>query len=302
MADDRALSAHDSTLSHEKALDIIIDVDEYFEEGSFPDHMLNKDNFKYSITTRPIVALTEPLHIGLANIAANFARIARLRKPGIGGGLKALWAGLTAFSLKRATIKARILESVSVISPTAEVHPTAVIEGSVIGSGAKIGAYAVVRFSVVGERAFIDDHAAIKFSTIGDRAYISNNNVIFFCTVYPGAFLISGPYHFSCFGKDSAIMNSIPTDYRLDGKTIKIKTKHGVQDTGLRFAGSIIGHRTRIAAGLIFSPGTSIPGDLTLYTDPARVCSRIDPDLAKKGNVWFLKDGKLTDEFLKKEK
>ena len=69
----------------ESVTDIIIDVDEYFQEGSFPTHMLNKDNFKYSITTRPIVALTEPLHIGLANIAANFARVSRLRKPSVWG-------------------------------------------------------------------------------------------------------------------------------------------------------------------------------------------------------------------------
>ena len=286
----------------EKAEDIVIDVDEYFEEGSFPPHMLNKDNFKYSITTRPIVALTEPLHIGLANIAANFARIARLRKPGLWPGLKALWAGLTAFSIDKTTIKARALRALSVISPTAEVHPTAVVEGSIIGPKAKIGAYAVVRFSVVGEGAFVDDHAGLKFSTIGDGAYIANNNVLFFSTVYPRAFLISGPYQFCCFGYDTAIMNSIPTDYRLDGKTIKVKTKHGLQDTGLRFAGSIIGHGTRIAAGLIFGPGRAIPKELTLYPDPARVLTKVDENLADQGNVWFLKDGVLTDEPLKRKK
>ena len=286
----------------EKADDIVIDVDEYFEEGSFPPHMLNKDNFKYSITTRPIVALTEPLHIGLANIAANFARIARLRKPGLWPGLKALWAGLTAFSIDKTTIKARALRALSLISPSAEVHPTAVVEGSIIGPKAKIGAYAVVRFSVVGEGAFVDDHAGLKFSTVGDGAYIANNNVLFFSTVYPRAFLISGPYQFCCFGYDTAIMNSIPTDYRLDGKTIKVKTKHGLQDTGLRFAGSIIGHGTRIAAGLIFGPGRAIPKELTLYPDPARVLTKIDENLADQGNVWFLKDGVLTDEPLKRKK
>ncbi|MBI4858963.1 MAG: hypothetical protein HY815_01615 [Candidatus Riflebacteria bacterium] len=277
------------------AVSIVIDVDEHFESGNFPRHMLGKDNFRFSVTTRPILALTEPVHIGLASMAANFARLGRLRKPGPVGALRALLAILTAFSLDRETLKARALRALSRIDPTARVHPTAVVEGSVIGPGARIGAYAVVRFSVVGADAFVDDHAGIKFSIIGDRAYIANNNVIFFSTVYPGAFLISGPYHFCCFGYDSAIFNSIPSDYRLDGKTIKVATSRGVQDTGLRFGGSIVGHKTRIAAGLIFPPGRAIPGGVTLYPDPARVVGNIDPDLPRRGQVWYLKDGRLVD-------
>jgi len=283
------------TLDERTAEPVEIDPDEYFEEGSFPPHMLGKDGFKYSVSTRPLMCLTEPLHIGLMNIAANFARVARLRRPGLLGGLKALWAALTACTLNRTAIKARVLRALSVVDRRAEVHPTAVIEGSVIGPGAKIGAHAVVRCSVVGAKAFIDDHAGIKFSVIGEGAYVANNNVIFFTTVYPRAFLISGPYQFCCFGRDTAIMNSIPTDYRLDGKTITVATEQGLQDTGLRFAGSIFGHGTRVAAGLIIGPGRVVPGGLTLYPDPARVLTRIPTDLPEQGPVWFLKDGRLTD-------
>jgi len=283
------------TLDRSAATPITIDVDEYSESGNFPPHMLGKDNFKFSVTTRPILGVSESIHIGLVNMAANFARIGRLRRPGPLAAIRTLIALATAFTLDRTALKARALRALSHIDPTAEVHPTAVVEGSVIGPRAKIGAYAVIRFSVVGTGAFVDDHAGIKFSTIGEGAYIANNNVIFFTTVYPGAFLISGPYHFCCFGRNTAIMNSIPADYRLDGKTVRVVTSRGVRDTGLRFTGSIVGHETRIAAGLIFPPGRTIPGGLTLYPDPARVLNELEPDIAERGSVWFLKDGRLSD-------
>jgi carbonic anhydrase/acetyltransferase-like protein (isoleucine patch superfamily) len=264
---------------------VIIDVEEFYEDGNFPSHMLNKDNFKYALTRKMIMSVCEPLHIGLANVAANCARIARYKKPGFFNGLKAISAVfktiLTSVTLKKQALVSGVLRCFSQIHPSASIHPTAVIEGSVIGPNAKIGAYAVVRFSVIGEKVFVDDHAGIKFSVLGEGSYIANNNVIFFTTVYPGAFLISGPYHFSCFGRNSAIMNSIPSDYRLDGKTIKVMTSKGLMDTGLKFAGSIFGHNTRVAAGLIFAPGRAVPNNLTLYPDPGRVITSV-PDQDSK--------------------
>ncbi|PKK90323.1 MAG: hypothetical protein CVV64_10170 [Candidatus Wallbacteria bacterium HGW-Wallbacteria-1] len=303
----------------DRARKIIMNLDQYLEEGNFPPHMLGKESFRFSVTTRPLMAVSESVHIGLVNMAANFARIASFRRPGLCSGFKALLAAISSLSLQRARIKARVLASLSTIHSTAEVHPTAVIEGSVIGAGAKIGAYAVVRFSVVGKKAFIDDHAGIKFSIIGDNSYVANNNVIFFSTLYPGAFLISGPYQFSCFGYNTAVMNSIPSDYRLDNETIRVMTSSGVRDTGLRFAGSIIGHETRIAAGLIIAPGRSVPGGLTLYPDPARVLTKIDvtSDHERASETFtetynteasgksasrpfFLVDGKLTSNSVRK--
>lgn len=268
-----------TTIDLAKSIDkrVVIDAEQFYEAGNFPSHMLGKENFKYAITSKIVLSICEPIHIGLSNIAANCARLARYKKPGFMQACKALFHAFTAFSLKRETIVARVLRGFSHIHPKAKVHPTAVIEGSIIGKNAKIGAYAVVRFSVVDEDAFIDDHAGIKFSVIGKKAYIANNNVIFFTTVYPGAFLISGPYHFSCFGYNSAIMNSIPSDYRLDGKNIKVATSKGIEDTGLKFTGSIFGHNTRVAAGMIFAPGRAVPNNLTIYPDPARVITKMPP-------------------------
>lgn len=274
--------------------EVIIDCDEFSEKGRFPNHMLGKDSFQFCLTTRAALEITEAIHIPMANMAANLARVARFKK--VSGPAKAALAfrALLAAWGGRPAATAAVLRGLSQIHPRSDVHPTAVIEGSVIGEGAKVGAYAVVRFSVVGRDAFIDDHAGVKFSIIGDGAYIANNNVIFFSTVYPGSFLISGPYQFCCFGRDTAIMNSIPSDYRLDGGTIRVQTSKGVMDTGLRLAGSIVGHRTRIAAGLIIAPGRSIPGGLTLYPDPARVLTKVT-DPVDTGKPLFLKGGTLVE-------
>lgn len=271
------------------AKNAVVNPDEFYESGHFPDHMIGKDHFKFCVTSKAIVRLCEPIHIAMVNMAANFARLARFRKLGAAEKLGVLFRA-------RSINESKILGALSVVEKGAKVHPTAVIEGSVVKAGAVIGAYAVVRFSVIGGGAYIDDHSAVKFSVVGENAYIANNNVIFFSVVYPRAFLISGPYQFSCFGYDSAIMNSIPSDYRLDGKTISVMCSDGVKDTGLRFAGSIIGHRTKIAAGLIIAPGRMIPNDVMLYPDPAMVVTKVPEAAAERKGAWFLIGGKLVDK------
>lgn len=278
----------------EKWSEVSIEADEFSERGRFPNHMLGKDSFHFCLTSRSALDITEAIHIPLANMAANLARVARFKKVSGFEKLGLALRALLTLPRGRAAATAAVLKGLSRVHPRADVHPTAVVEGSVIGEGAKVGAYAVVRFSVIGRDAFIDDHAGVKFSIIGDNAYIANNNVIFFSTVYPGSFLISGPYQFCCFGRDTAVMNSIPSDYRLDGGTVRVRTSKGVRDTGLRLAGSIVGHGTRIAAGLIIAPGRSIPGGITLYPDPARVLSRVDP-VIEPGKVLFLRDGNLVE-------
>jgi hypothetical protein len=267
----------------------VINPDEFYESGHFPHHMIGKDHFKFCVTSKAIVRVCEPIHIAMVNMAANFARLARYRK-------MSAFEKLSVLFKARSINEAKILSAVSRVEKGAKVHPTAVIEGSVVKAGAIIGAYAVARFSVIGAGAYIDDHSSVKFSVIGDNAYIANNNVIFFSVVYPRAFLISGPYQFSCFGYDSAVMNSIPSDYRLDGKTISVMCSDGVKDTGLRFAGSIIGHRTRIAAGLIIAPGRMIPNDITLYPDPAAVITKVPAEAASKKGAWFFTGGKFSDK------
>ncbi|MFZ2960171.1 MAG: hypothetical protein WA705_25090 [Candidatus Ozemobacteraceae bacterium] len=267
------------------AAPLVLDIDEDSYAGNFPEHMIKKEGYRFGVTSRPIMAVTHALHLALANMAANFARLAELKKMS--------WPQKIYTLLKARSInKFRILSAVSRIHPEAEVHPTAVIEGSVIEKGAKIGAHAVVRFSYVGKNAFIDDQAGIKFSVVGNGAYIANNCVLFFTTVYPRAFLISGPYQFSLFGYDSAMMNAIPSDYRLDGEAISVRTSRGVVSTGLKFVGSVIGHRTKIAAGVIVAPGRMVPNDLQILPDPARVLTTVSPG-TPLNRPLFLIDGKL---------
>jgi carbonic anhydrase/acetyltransferase-like protein (isoleucine patch superfamily) len=269
----------------ETAVGIEIDVDEDSYEGRFPAHMIGKEAYRFCVTSRPIMVIHHPLHLALANLAANFARLAEMKK-------MSWWQKLLTVARARSLNKFRILSAVSTIHPEAEIHPTAVVEGSIVEKGAKIGAYAVVRFSYVGEKAFIDDHAGLKFSIVGREAYIANNCVLFFSTVYPRAFLISGPFQFTLFGYDTAVMNAIPSDYRMDARTISVTTGKGIADTGLRFVGSVIGHRSRIAAGIIIAPGRMIPNDVTIFPDPGRVITKL-PETLPPHQAYFLINGRL---------
>ncbi len=273
------------TFRPEEAAVVVLDIDEDSYEGHFPRHMIKKEGYRFCVTSRPVMTITHPLHLALANVAANFARLAEQKK-------MPLWQKLATALKARSLNKFHVLAAISQIHPEAEVHPTAVIEGSVIGKGAKIGAYAVVRFSYVGERAFVDDHAGLKFSVVGNEAYIANNCVLFFTVVYPRAFLISGSYQFTLFGYDSAMFNAIPSDYRLDGEPISVLTARGIENTGLRFVGSVIGHRTKIAAGVIIAPGRLIPNDLQIFPDPARVITRV-PAGVRPHTTLYLVNGRL---------
>jgi hypothetical protein len=160
------------------------------------------------------------------------------------------------------------------IHSTADVHPTAVIEGSVIEAGARIGAHCVVRFSHIGKNVRLHDGAKAELSYVGDNSWLMHDLVLYRSYTEDNVFLIHGPYQFSGFQQSSAAFGTIMMDYRPDNKPIR-KNYHG------RFLGSILKPGAKTLGGSQVAPGQIINSNSwILPPSPTKATAAYTPELS----------------------
>ena len=157
------------------------------------------------------------------------------------------------------SLNRRISLSWKSIHKSADIHPTAVIEGSIIGPGCKVGAHCVVRYSVLGENVQLHDGAKAEYSVVDDNSWLMHDLVLYRCLVESDVFLIHGPYQFSYFQKKSSAFASIMMDYRPDGKSIIISCKDGKREYRGRFLGALLKENSKVLGGTLTVPGITIP-------------------------------------------
>jgi hypothetical protein len=186
-------------------------------------------------------------------------------------------------SRRKVNYKQRIALAWNKIHKTADIHPTAVIEGSVIGEGCRIGAHCVVRFSVLGDHVQLHDGAKVEYSCVDDHSWLMHDLVLYRSLVESHVFLIHGPYQFSYFQKQSGAFASIMMDYRPDDKPIKIGTEQGVKDYQGRFLGALLKQKSKVFGGTLTTPGITIPAGKEITVDAESVTKAKDLQLSKKG-------------------
>lgn len=155
------------------------------------------------------------------------------------------------------------------IDSTADVHPTAVIEGSVVESDARVGAHAVVRYSHVGRGARLFDGVTVEHSVVGPRSWLMHGLALYRSHVEDEAFLIHGPYQFSCFQSGSAAFATIMMDYRPDARPIRAETVDGIREYRGRFLGALLQEKSKALGGCLLTPGLTVPAGTWLACDPA---------------------------------
>jgi bifunctional UDP-N-acetylglucosamine pyrophosphorylase/glucosamine-1-phosphate N-acetyltransferase len=152
-----------------------------------------------------------------------------------------------------------------VIHRTAQVHPTAIVEGPVIiEEDAKVYEYAIIkgpcyigRHTVVGsyckvrsgavleEGAQLQSHAEVKHSLIGENTRLH-----------------SGFIGDSIIGENVRIgAGFITANRRFDRKTIRITVDGKPVDTGLSAFGALVGDNTSLGIHSGTNPGTVIPAN-----------------------------------------
>ena len=218
--------------------------------------------------TTPLALLMEyqgDFDLLFANQIALFSRLAREVPWSLRAWIRAL-VGRRSGALKR-----RLSLAYARIHPTADVHPTAVIEGSVIEANVRIGAHAVVRYSHIGERAVLHDGAKVEFSVVGPGSWLMHDLVCYRCLLEDEVFLIHGPYQFSSFQSGSAAFATIMMDYRPDGRPIRVATRSGLKEYGGRFLGALLQEGAKALGGSLLAPGILVPAGTWLACDPEAV-------------------------------
>lgn len=158
------------------------------------------------------------------------------------------------------------------------IHPTAWVEGCQVGNNVTVGAYAVCSYSVLGDGAQIMEGAKVNRSVVGTNAMVGQNYRVIFSVIYPECFVTSGALQFSIIGHASGVYAAWVTDVRMDKKPVTTVVKGKVVDSGMDFLGCVLGHRSKLTAGVVSAPGRVIPNDITVYPDPAQVLTRIPED------------------------
>lgn len=147
------------------------------------------------------------------------------------------------------------------IDPSAQVHPTAVIEGNVvIAEGVRVLPHAtIVGPCTIGADSIIGNNALVRGSSVGEQC------VIGYCTEVKNSILHSHVWTHSTYIGDSVIganvsfgAGTVTGNLRLDEGEIFSVVKDDRLATGLTKFGAVIGDHCRIGIRVALNPGVKI--------------------------------------------
>lgn len=147
------------------------------------------------------------------------------------------------------------------IHPSAEIHATAVIEGSVVvEEGAQIGAYAVIRGPVyIGRRVFVGDHTLIRDKTILEEGVLVGAMAEVKNAIVMEQSRIQGYVADSIIGRSVKIAHGFTTgNRRIDRKTIHAYVKGERIDTNRTEFGTVVGDNAAFGISVCTMPGVLI--------------------------------------------
>ncbi|MCO4746684.1 MAG: hypothetical protein KC912_17955 [Proteobacteria bacterium] len=267
----------------EPSIDVVVDPDEDTFELPLPKQFGGSTTI--ALPKNPVMTLHHWVHILWANQAAGSSELRRV--PRWLGILRVIWAVIRARSIN----KWKVLTKLNTIGKGCDIHPTAVVEGSTLGDNVTIGPYARVLFSRLGDNVTVMSGAEVEACTLGDGSAVAQRSGLRMCVLYPGAFASQVQFQFGVLGEDAlTVPGTFSIDHNFD-RNIRVPLDGKLWDLGTRFMGLAIGHRSKVATGLWFASGRSIPNDAFVIRDPSEVVHKI-PEVAPEGPL-VLRDGEL---------
>jgi len=142
----------------------------------------------------------------------------------------------------------------AIIEEGARIRSGAYIEGPVfIGKDSDIGPNCFIRpYTSIGQKVRIGNACEIKNSIIMDKTHIGHLS-------YVGDSIIGENCN---FGAGTTIAN-----YRFDGKSVKMKVKDKVLDTGRRKLGVVLGDDVKTGINALFMPGVKVGNNCWIGPD-----------------------------------
>lgn len=202
-----------------------------------------------------------------------------------------LWRVLAALSFN----KHRIARSVNVIGRGCDIHPTAFVAGCVLGDRVTVGPQSVLFGSVLGDDSKVEGLSEVALSVLGERSVVSFRTRIFTSLLYPES-LASYPAMQMCvLGRNAMHMGGcFPIDMKLSRTAlfdVKVKSEGRIVESGKKFLGLCVGHRSIVGTGLWFQSGVEVPNDYVIVRDLKDIVTKIPDGMG--GQTLYLRDGKL---------
>ena len=253
--------------------DIVIDPDELKIDLPMNNPYLDQTELKLGLPRAPVMQIDHWVHLLWVNQIAG--GMTALRTPKWKWGLKVLWAIIRRFSFN----KWKILSNLNQIGKGADIHPTAIIEGSTLGKNVTVGPYARVLMSHLDDGAVVMAGAQVEFSTLGSSAMVSEQSVLRFSLLYPNAVASQYLLQQSVLGRGAVTTGGAFTmDLNFD-REIRVPLDGKLHGTGQHFLGCAFGHGSRIGTGFWLASGRTIPNGYFLIRDPEQTLSIVDTDL-----------------------
>ena len=254
---------------------VVIEPDQFFESVRFPEHMIGSTEYLIPLSDRVMIRIDHWANLWVANIFFIVADMARLKRS---SKVKLLGLALKA----RSTDQWKVLRHLNKIGPNCDIHPTAYIEASTIGTNVKIGAGSVIRSSIVGDGSYIANNATVELSVIGQGCTIHNGCVVQFSVLYPHCCTSVRSINLSLWGRETFASDGVAvTDFRFDGRSVRVLKEGSEVDTQNTLLGTCLGHRVYLGAGCILPPGRAIPNDWRLVPERSRTITSWHSD----GNI-----------------
>lgn len=201
--------------------------------------------------------------------------------------------------------RTRGAELPSIVHPTAEVHPTARLDGAVIGPRAIVGLGCTVDHSYVGADARLADFSKISRSVLGDGVHtLADANFSHVVSLGEGT-LTNLQLRDVLIGRRVFLTSGVIFWGEALGQTITVEHEGHEHDTGRRLLGGCVGHGAVLGARTIVGPGRAIPNRTVVVMRREEGVLRVAPHAPGTPLCWDdaalvpytqLRPGQIPDE------
>jgi len=172
------------------------------------------------------------------------------------------------------------------IDPTAQVHPSAHVEGSIIGPGAIVGAGSRIHGSYIGANARLADFSKVTRCMLGDGVHTLADATFSHVVSLGEGTLTNLLLRDVVVGRKVFLTSGVIFWGEALGESITVD-RDGVEvDTGRPFVGGCVGHGSVLGARTIVGPGRALPNRTLVVLRREEGVMRVEPTAPGTPLCW----------------
>lgn len=197
-----------------------------------------------------------------------------------------LWVAPLLVPALRARAEGRRRRTASIVHKTAEVHPTAQLDGAIVGANAVVGAGCTIDHSYVGRGARLADFTKITRSVLGDGIHTLADATFSHVVSLGEGTLTNLLLRDVIVGRKVFLTSGVIFWGERLGASITVE-RDGVEvDTQRRFVGGCVGHGSVLGARTIVGPGRAIPNRTIVVMRREEGVLRVSPHAPGTPLCW----------------